>query len=126
MVVDEKPKKRGILEGIALIIKLSSQFVHRASRAKDVFESVVHRIVEGGVKSAALIASHVVCVAIENLSYREHSSSSAVLFPKVSLYFWRSVYSEAVEVESVNGIFDPLDQCLANKLVILVEVRKVS
>ena len=102
---------------------LSPELVHGLTASKDISNREEHWVVEQCCH-VVLIISDEANISIEALTHLEDSAGIAVLFPERLGNVRDGVDADAIEIEARDSLADPLLQVVANKVVILVQIRK--
>lgn len=121
MIINENTKGIDVTEVFLILSPSVSNVSHALSVHEDIFDGIVHRVVEKGI-DIVLIVAYVSIETIEAFTHLEYTCRLCILFPEIFRYFRNSINTNAVKVVLLNEILDPGLQVASDVLISLIEI----
>lgn len=124
VIVDKVTKDGDVFEHGQVLRDSIVDVSHRLFLLEGVLQLVVHGVVEGG-GNWALVAGHVVRIAVKDLTYGIDPGRAGVFCPEVFGYLRYGVDTNAVKPVILDSVPDPFCESGANERIGLVQVGEI-
>lgn len=116
VIVYKNTESINVFKLLALFVVSVTNLVHTSVTSKDIFDSVVHRVVKES-SEVILVRANICGISVEAFSHLEDSRTIAIFSPEVLWNLRDSVNSNSVKIEFLDDVLYPVFEIISHVII---------